>query len=100
MCTTFEVKFLDAGIQDVSTSILIVYDLIEIGVESNWNSFENSSILKFAIRLIGKGKKYSKNSMRINSKFVQFHSTPTIGWSKIFQMLDSFEIHSIRKFII
>ena len=58
------------------------------------NSFD--SIRKFAIRLIRKGKKYSKNSMKINSKFVRFDSTPTIGWSQIFQMLDSFEIRSIR----
>ena len=41
------------------------------------NSFD--SIRKFAIRLIRKGKKYSKNSMKINSKFVRFDSTPTIG---------------------
>ena len=58
------------------------------------NSFD--SIRKIAIRLIRKGKKYSKNSMKINSKFVRFDSTPTIGWSQIFQMLDSFEIRSIR----
>ena len=45
------------------------------------NSFD--SIRKFAIRLIRKGKKYSKNSMKINSKFVQFDSTPTIGWNQI-----------------
>ena len=58
------------------------------------NSFD--LIRKFAIQLIRKGKKYSKNSMKINSKFVQFDSTPTIGWSQIFQMLDSFEIRSIQ----
>ena len=58
------------------------------------NSFY--SIRRFAIRLIRKDKKYSKNSMKINSKFVRFDSTPTIGWSQIFQMLDSFEIRSIR----
>ena len=58
------------------------------------NSFD--TIRKFAIRLIRKGKKYSKNSMKINSKFVRFDSTPTIGWSQIFQMLDLFEIRSIR----
>ena len=67
---------------------------LNLGVESNWNSFD--SIWKFAICLIRKGKKYSKNSMKINSKFVWFDSTPTIGWSQIFQMLDSFEICSIR----
>ena len=50
--------------------------------------------------MIRKGKKYSKNSMKINSKFVRFVSTPTIGWSQIFQTLDSFEIRSIRKFMI
>ena len=54
------------------------------------------SIRKLAIRLIRKGKKYSKNSKKINSKFVRFDSTPTIGWSQIFQRLDSFEIRSIR----
>ena len=59
------------------------------------NSF--NSIRKFAIRLIREGKKYSKNLMKINSKFVRFDSTPTIGWSQIFQMLDLFEICS--KFI-
>ena len=32
------------------------------------------SIRKFAIRLIREGKKYSKNSMKINSKFVRFDS--------------------------
>ena len=58
------------------------------------NSFD--SIRKFAIRLIRKGKKYSKNSMKINSKFVRFDSTPTIGWNQIFQMLDLFEICLIR----
>ena len=62
-----------------------------LGVESNWNSFEIRSIRKCAICLIRKGKKYSKNSMKINSKFVQFDSTPTIGWSQIFLMLDSFD---------
>ena len=31
-------------------------------------------IRKFAIRLIRKGKKYSKNSMKINLKFVRFDS--------------------------
>ena len=54
-----------------------------VGVESNWNSFEIRSIRKFAIRLIRKRKKYSKNWMNINSKFVRFDSTPTIGWSQI-----------------
>ena len=58
------------------------------------NSFD--SIWKFAIWLIQKGKKYLKNSMKINSKFFRFDSTPTIGWTQIFQMLDSFEIRSIR----
>ena len=47
---------------------------LKLGVESNWNSFEIRSIRKFAIRLIRKGKKYSKNSMKINSKFVRFDS--------------------------
>ena len=46
------------------------------------NSFDLT--WKFAIRLIRKGKKYSKNSMKINSKFVLFDSTPTIGWFQIF----------------
>ena len=83
-------------------SLKFFSDQTMIGVESNWNSFEIRSIRKFAIRLIWKGKKYSKNSMKINSKFVQFDSTTTIGWSQIFQMLDSFEICSIRfwKFMI
>ena len=43
-------------------------------MESNWNSFEIRSIQKFAIWLIRKGKKYSKNSMKIDSKFVRFDS--------------------------
>ena len=49
---------------------------IKLGVESNWNSFEVRSIRfeKFAIRLIRKGKKHSKISMKINLKFVQFDS--------------------------
>ena len=38
--------------------------------------------------------------MKINTKFVRFGSTPTLGWSESFQMLDSFEIRSIRKFMI
>ena len=58
------------------------------------NSFD--SIRKSAIRLIRKGKKYSKNSMKFNLKFVRFDLTPTIGWSQIFQMLDSFEIRLIQ----
>ena len=58
------------------------------------------SIQKFAIRLFRKGKEYSKNLMKINSKFVRFDLTPTIGWIQIFQLLDSFEISSIRKFMI
>ena len=74
--------------------------VVVLGVELNWNSFEICSIRKFAIRLIRKGKKYSKNSMKINSKFVRFDSTPTIGWSQIFQMLNLFEIRSILKFMI
>ena len=49
---------------------------------------------KCAIQLIRKGKIYSKNSMKLYSKVVQFDSTPTIGWSQIFQMLDSFKIRS------
>ena len=57
------------------------------------NSFD--SIRKFAIRLFPNGKKCLKNSMKINSKFVQINSIPTIGWNRIFQMLDSFEIRSI-----
>ena len=70
-------------------------------MESNWldlvrNSFD--SIWEFAIPLIWKGKKYSRNSIRINWRFVRFHSTPTIGLSQIFEMLDSF--NSIRKFMI
>ena len=60
------------------------------------NSFEIRSIRKLAIRLIRNGKKYSKNSMKINSKFVRFDSTTTIGWNQMFQMLDSFKICSIR----
>ena len=58
------------------------------------NSFD--SIQNFAIRLIRKSKKYSKNSVKINSKFVRFDSTSTIGWSQIFQMLDSIRICSFR----
>ena len=69
---------------------------LKLGVESNWNSFEICSIRKFAIQLIRKGKKYSKNSMKINSKFVLFNLTPTIGWSQIFQMLDLLKIRSMR----
>ena len=40
------------------------------------NSFD--SIRRFAIRLIRKDKKYSKNSMKICSKFVRFDSTPPL----------------------
>ena len=82
------------------TSGKVTFQKVEIkargGVKLEFiqNSFD--SIPKFAIQLIRKGKKYSKNSMKINSKFVRFDSTPTIGWSQIFQMLDSFEIRSIR----
>ena len=70
-------------------------------VEQNFSDAEfvrNSfySILKLMIWLIRKGKKYSKNSMKINSKFVRFGSTPTIGWGQIFKMLDSFEIRLIQ----
>ena len=65
------------------------------------NSFD--LISKFAIQLIRKGKKYSKNSMKINSKFVRFDSTPTIGWmesnfSDAGFVRNSFD--SIRKFMI
>ena len=47
-------------------------------------------IRKFAIRLIRKGKKYSKNSMKINLKFVRFDSNCRVesNWN-------SFEIRSI-----
>ena len=72
-------------------SLKFFSDQTMIGVESNWNSFEICSI-----RLIRKRKKYSNNLRKINSQFVRFDSTPTIGWSQIFQMLDSFEIRSIR----
>ena len=58
---------------------------VRLGVESNWNLFEIRSIRKFAIRLIRKSKKYSKNLMKINSKFVRFDLTPTIGWCQIFR---------------
>ena len=44
------------------------------------NSFD--SIRKFANRLIREGKKYSKNSMKINSKFVRFDLTPKQGGVK------------------
>ena len=53
----------------------------EVKLEFVRNSFD--LIRKFAIQLIRKGKEYSKNSMKINSKFVLFDSTPTIGWSQI-----------------
>ena len=51
--------------------------------ESVRNLFD--SIRKFAIRLIRKGKQFSKKSMKINSKLVRFDSTPTIGWTQIFK---------------
>ena len=53
-------------------------------VESNFsdagfvrNSFD--SIRKSMIRLIRKVKNNSKNSIKINSKFVRFDSTPPLG---------------------
>ena len=43
----------------------------------------------------------AKNISKTWWKLVRFDSTPTtIGWSQIFQMSDSFEICSIRKFMI
>ena len=54
----------------------------KVGVESNWNSFEIRPIRTLVIRLIWKGKKCSKNSMKINSKFVRFDS-------KIYNSIDS-----------
>ena len=66
-----------------------------LGVESNWNLYKIRSIRKFAIRLIRKGKIYSKNSMKINSKFDRLDSTPTTGWSQIFLMLNSTRVEPI-----
>ena len=67
-------------------------------VESNFsdagfvrNSFD--SIRKFMIRLIRKVKNNSKNSIKINSKFVRFDSTPPLRWSgKYFYLLRKKEI--------
>ena len=48
------------------------------------NSFD--SIRKFMIRLIRKVKNNSKNSIKINSKFVRFDSTPPlVGIEKCFK---------------
>ena len=46
--------------------------------------------------------KRTKNVRKIRWKLIRnlFDSTPTIGQSQIFQMLDSFEIHSIQKIAI
>ena len=71
-----------------------------IGVEPNFQKLEFvrnlfNSIWKFAFWLIRKAEKNSKNSMKINSKFVRFDSTPTIGWNQIFRNWNSFQIRSI-----
>ena len=59
-------------------------------VESNFsdaglvrNSFD--SIRKFMIRLIRKVKNNSKNSIKINSKFVRFDLTPPLGQETLIQ---------------
>ena len=91
ICNVFEIHNVIHKIHNVK---IIFQRSGGVKMEFIRNSFD--SIQKFAIRLIQKGKKYSKNSMKINSKFIWFDSTPTIGWSQIFQMLDSFKIRSIR----
>ena len=58
-------------------------------LESNFQKFDLfDSIRKFAIRLIWKVKKYSKNYIKINSKFVRYDLTPplsrTLEWRSIF----------------
>ena len=58
------------------------------GLEFVWNLLD--SIPKFAIRLIRQGKKYSKNSMKITSKFVRFDT-------KICDSLNSTGKKNIRK---
>ena len=62
------------------------------------NSFD--SIRKFAIRLIQKGKTYSKNSMKIDSKFVRFDSNYRVesNFSDAGFVRNLFD--SIRKFAI
>ena len=63
-----------------------------------WKLFD--SIRKFAIRLIRKSKKYSKTSMKINSKFVRFDSNYRVesNFSDAGFVRNSFD--SIRKFMI
>ena len=64
-------------------------------MESNWNSLD--SIKKFAVRLIWKSRKYSKNSLKINSNLIlSIQLQLWMGWNQIFRKLDSFENHSIR----
>ena len=77
-------------------------ELIEAFTKVFWNRLGWSQIgirLKFVWfdpkicdSIDSKGEKKSKNSIRINSQFVRLD----LGWSQIFQMLDSFKICSIR----
>ena len=68
---------------------------LKLGVESDWNSFEIR-----LIQLIRKGKKYSKNSMKIDSKLVRFDSNYRVesNFSDAGFVRNSFD--SIRKFMI
>ena len=66
-----------------------------VWVESNWNSFD--LFQKYAIRLIQKGKIYSKNSMKLNSNSIRSIRLQLIyRMLSNFQKMDSFEICSIR----
>ena len=71
-CKNFQ-NFKIAKFHKFCGSILISYNLATSargGVNLEFDQNSLYSIRKFAIRLIRKGKKYSKNSMKINSKFV------------------------------
>ena len=65
---------------------------LKLGVESNWNSFEIRLIRKFAIRLIRKAKKNSKNSIIFNSKFVRFERKKFEKFANISNSIFQFEI--------
>ena len=58
-CSKYPWKYVKIAFALVECCV-ITNHLIMLGVESNWNSFKICSFQKFAIRLIRKGKKYSK----------------------------------------